>query len=368
MMAGPATTRRGQPLLALALVLVGWIAGRALTLRHDALNEPPTVTASAPPLRHQPLHARQVLPTPRARPQPPMTSITPQPASVRRAAASPQGPSLPLPAPVPLFLPPLPLFAPLPPRTAAPIAIVAPARSQPADAQEFYEPLVPKDDPRWSGENWLLMRAGSGSAAQAPGAASYGASQAGAIVRYRFGKGEPQDSYGYLRTSLAINAPGKDKEVAFGLGIRPIRRLPVRALVEARLQDTSRSPMQVRPVATVITEVPWQRLPRGFRLEAYGQAGYAGGKAATAFFDAQALLDHPVRGVVSRNGDLRAGVGMWSGGQEGAVRLDVGPRVAFRLEGGRLFGPTRVALDWRLRIAGNARPGSGPTMTVTSAF
>lgn len=365
MMAGPAATRRGQPLLALALVLVGWIAGRALTLRHDALTEPPTITASAPPLPRQPLHARQVLPTPRARPQPPMTSITPLQASVRPAAAASTGPSLPAATPVvPLFLPQHPLLVPLPPRT----AVVAPARSQPADPQEFYEPLVPKDDPRWSGENWLLMRAGSGSAAQAPGAASYGASQAGAIVRYRFGKGEPQDSYGYLRTSLAINAPGKDKEVALGLGIRPVRRLPVRALVEARLQDTTRSSMQVRPVATLITELPWQRLPHGFRLEAYGQAGYAGGKGATAFFDAQALLDHPVRRVVSRNGDLRAGVGMWSGGQEGAVRLDVGPRVAFRLEGGKLVGPTRVALDWRFRIAGNARPGSGPTMTVTSAF
>lgn len=365
MSAGPAARRRGQPLLALALVLVGWITGRALTLQDYPLNGPPAHPASVPPLRHQPSLARQILPLPLRRPHPHISSLAPQRTSAPPAATSTPWPPIPSPAPVPFLLPPL---APLPPRNAALIPPIASTPSQSADPQEFYEPLVAKDDPRWSGENWLLMRAGSGSAAQAPGAASYGASQAGAIVRYRFGKGEPQDSYGYLRTSLAINAPGKDKEVALGLGIRPVRRLPVRALVEARLQDTSRSPMQVRPVATLITELPWQRLPRGFRLEAYGQAGYAGGKAATAFFDAQALLDHPVRGVVSRNGDLRAGVGMWSGGQEGAVRLDVGPRVAFRLEGGRLFGPTRVALDWRLRIAGNARPGSGPTMTVTSAF
>jgi hypothetical protein len=238
----------------------------------------------------------------------------------------------------------------------------------PPASDEFYEPVRYKDDPRWSGENWLLMRTGSGAAAQAPGAASYGGSQGGAIVRYRLGKGQPADSYGYLRTSLAVSAPGKDKELALGFGLRPARRLPLRALVELRLQDTTRSPMQVRPVATVITELPWKRLPQGLRLEAYAQGGYAGGRNATPFFDAQALVDHPVRGIVSRSGDLRAGLGLWSGGQEGAARLDIGPRVSFRLDVGAGQAPTRIALDWRVRLAGNARPGSGPALTFTSGF
>jgi hypothetical protein len=257
---------------------------------------------------------------------------------------------------VPYSIPP-PSFA--PPRK---------SKSPKPPEDEFYEPLVAKDDPRWSGENWVLMRAGSGEAAQAPGAASYGASQAGAIVRYRLGKGEIASSYAYLRTSLAINAPGQDREVALGFGIRPVRKLPLRVLVETRLQDNRTSPMQVRPVATVITELPWQRLPLGFRAEAYGQAGYAGGRGATPFFDAQALLDRPLRGVVPRNNDLRVGAGVWSGGQEGAVRLDAGPRLSFRVDPGRLAGPSRVALDWRFRLAGNARPASGPALTVTSAF
>lgn len=228
-------------------------------------------------------------------------------------------------------------------------------------------PMPLKDDPRWSSDRWLLMRRGSGAAAQAPGAASYGASQAGAVVRYRFGKGGQNAAYGYLRTSLAINAPGKDKEIALGLGARPSARIPLRVLVEARLQDTSRGPMRVRPVATVVTELPWQKLPLGFRAEAYGQAGYAGGRDHTAFFDAQGLVDRPLPYLPGSRSDFRLGAGFWAGGQKGAVRLDVGPRVSFALDLGEEV-PSRIALDWRFRVAGNARPGSGPAITIASSF
>lgn len=364
-MPGRFATRRGQPLLALGLVIICWVTGRAMTWDGRSVEGLPSALSRGPAA---PSHrwAASLPPSSRSRAPAALRTSRHSPrdsAQVSRKPPDPIALAAASPWVSPVRLPGLQIVqARLLP------AGRLPDETSPPDPQEFHEPIVSKDDPRWSGENWLLMRAGSGAAAQAPGAASYGASQAGAIVRYRFGKGEPQDSYAYLRTSLAINAPGKDKEVAFGFGLRPIRHMPLRVLAEARLQDTSRSPMQVRPVATVITEIPWQRLPHGFRLEAYGQAGYAGGRDATAFFDAQALVDHPVRGVVSRNGDLRAGVGVWSGGQKDAVRVDLGPRVSFRLEGGRLLGPTRVALDWRIRVAGNARPGSGPTMTVSSAF
>lgn len=240
-----------------------------------------------------------------------------------------------------------------------------PPEASPATSEPAPSPL--KDDPRWSSDRWLLMRRGSGAAAQAPGAASYGASQAGAVVRYRLGKGDHNAAYGYLRTSLAINAPGNDKEIALGLGARPIARIPLRVLVEARLQDTSRSPMRVRPVATVVTELPWQKLPFGFRAEAYGQAGYAGGRDSTAFFDAQGLVDHPLPNWLGTQRDLRAGAGFWAGGQKGAVRLDVGPRVSFAADLGEEV-PSRIALDWRFRVAGNARPGSGPAITIASSF
>ncbi len=222
-------------------------------------------------------------------------------------------------------------------------------------------------DQRWSFDRWLLLRAGSGDAAQALGAASYGASQAGAVARFRLGKGQQADSYGYLRTSLAINAPGKDKELALGFGIRPVRQLPLRVLAEARLYDSRGSPVRVRPVVTVVTELPWQNLAGGFRVEAYGQAGFAGGVDSTAFFDAQTVVDRSIAKAIGVRRDVRIGAGVWAGGQKGAVRLDMGPRVSMPVNLGDGV-PSRIALDWRMRVTGNARPVSGPALTIASSF
>ncbi len=220
---------------------------------------------------------------------------------------------------------------------------------------------------RWSADGWVLYRAGGGDAAQAPGATSYGASQAGAVLRYRLGGAGASNPYAYLRASFAIDAPGRDREAALGLGVRPIAHLPLRALVEVRAQGSATGRMRLRPVVAVVTELPWQGLPLGLRGEVYAQAGYVGGREGTAFFDAQALIDRPVAGLLPKASELRVGAGAWAGGQRDAARFDIGPRVTLGVDlGGQARG--RVALDWRFRVGGNARPGSGPALTVASSF
>ena len=54
-----------------------------------------------------------------------------------------------------------------------------------------------------------------------------------------------------------------------------------------------------------------------------------------------------------------AGFGVWGGAQPGLYRVDAGPRVTMRVRDN-----VRVHLDWRQRLAGNARPGSGPALTL----
>ncbi|MFN3552703.1 MAG: hypothetical protein ACK4UL_06300 [Novosphingobium meiothermophilum] len=381
-MTGPSALRpRGQPVIALALVLAAWVAARMMLVEGGAgtggFRDGPVLA-----LRAQVLAASASLRDVQGRAPPEQvpggSAIVPsarmdlarmqvRAAGDREAAGD-----------IPAFLPQRgfqsarfaqiinPPLMPARPgqRDGAPALEprAAPVKMPPAD-----EAAPAKDDPRWSGDNWLLLRRGSGAAAQAPGVAAYGASQAGAIVRYRFGTGQQRESYAYLRTSLAINAPGADKEIALGLGLRPQAALPLRVLAEARLQDTRQRAMEVRPVVTVITELPWQNLPLGLRAEAYGQAGYAAGRDATAFFDAQALVDRPLEGVLPRRQALRIGAGIWTGGQKGAARLDAGPRASVRIDLGD-GAPTRLALDWRFRIAGNASPGSGPALTIASSF
>ena len=64
--------------------------------------------------------------------------------------------------------------------------------------------------------------------------------------------------------------------------------------------------------------------------------------------------------------DLLAGAGVWGAAQPGAARLDVGPHIALRIPAAGTS--IAIAADWRFRIAGDARPGSGPTLTIASDF
>ena len=59
-------------------------------------------------------------------------------------------------------------------------------------------------------------------------------------------------------------------------------------------------------------------------------------------------------------------MGAWGGAQDGASRLDIGPSaaVSFRLGEGR----GRVAADYRIRVAGEAEPASGPALTLSAGF
>ena len=52
--------------------------------------------------------------------------------------------------------------------------------------------------------------------------------------------------------------------------------------------------------------------------------------------------------------------------QPGAARVDVGPRLTLRLP--EVGQGSRIALDWRQRIAGDARPASGLALTLASDF
>jgi hypothetical protein len=46
--------------------------------------------------------------------------------------------------------------------------------------------------------------------------------------------------------------------------------------------------------------------------------------------------------------------------------MDLGPAVAVALAHGR--GSARAAVEWRFRVAGDANPGSGPALVVTTGF
>ena len=409
-------SRRGQPLIVLVLLLGGWVSARAMMW--DPAGVPaakPFTFAQAPaaaspaeprdrtseaavaagqladpadfeavPLISHPGMLRAELAVPAApdvEPAPPAYSYQPEPQSfaftgpdpATLARASQHSPQMAPPAPRAAM--------PVPPRIAAGHQLLWMAAvayiPMPADLlglpglasapQPFYpagqEPRSPTAN-RWSADGWLLWRRGS-KLAPAGGllTPSYGASQAGAVLRYRLAPGSAYRPAAYLRTTAALNGSG-EREAALGLSLRPIARLPLSLQGEARFTSTPGGHM-VRPAAFVVTELPPFTLPLGLRGEAYGQAGYVGGKFATGFADGQLRVD---RGVLRLGkADLRLGGGTWGGIQKGASRLDVGPTLSI---GQPLGGPAamRLAADWRFRVAGKAAPGSGPAVTLSAGF
>lgn len=217
---------------------------------------------------------------------------------------------------------------------------------------------------RWSMDLWALWRDDTTTPITS-GRSSYGRSQAGAVLRYRLGNSARTPDL-YLRATRALDAGmGREgeSEAAMGASVRPLANVPVRLAAEARVSETD-SGTQLRGAAYAVTELPPVSLPAGLTGEAYLQGGYVTGTFATPFVDGQALVSREIL----RTGDLglSVGAGAWGGAQEDAQRLDVGPSAGLNFRLARARG--RISADYRIRVAGDAEPSSGPALTVTAGF
>ncbi|MCB2077084.1 MAG: hypothetical protein KDE55_05220, partial [Novosphingobium sp.] len=175
---------------------------------------------------------------------------------------------------------------------------------------------------RWSGDAWMLLRRG-GAPSLGTGVApsTYGASQAGGVLRYRLVPSSRHRPAAYARMTAAMNGVD-EREAALGISARPVPGLPVVLAAEVRATNQL-GKTEIRPAAMAVTEFAPFALPAGARGEAYLQAGYVGGKFSTPFVDGQVRADRKV--VKLGNSEVRAGAGAWGGAQKGASRLDVGP-------------------------------------------
>lgn len=187
------------------------------------------------------------------------------------------------------------------------------------------------------------------------------------MLQYRLAPASRRDPRLYARAYRAL-VTRDESELALGASIRPLPGVPLRLAGEGRYTD---SPFgsELRPAAYAVTEINPVALPLGTRLEVYGQAGWVGGRAKTAFADGQASLTHalPFAGRLSKDAlRFSLGAGVWGGAQKDAQRLDVGPTLRTDLKIGRV--PARLSVDWRQRVAGDAAPGSGVAATLSAGF
>ncbi|WP_159645237.1 hypothetical protein [Sphingorhabdus sp. 109] len=189
----------------------------------------------------------------------------------------------------------------------------------------------------------------------------YGGSQAGAILSYQLLDRRAPDISLYGRVSTALD-PWSQEEVALGARIQPVRTFPVALHAEQRF-DAARG-RESGTAFFVTGGTGPEPIAERWTLETYAQAGYVLGPNETYFFDGAATVQRPIAGLGSAR--ISVGPGAWAGGQRNIRRVDVGPRIDVAVP---VIGHSaRIALDWRIRVAGNARPGNGAALTVSTGF
>ncbi|MCW3835151.1 hypothetical protein ACFQ1E_01155 [Sphingomonas canadensis] len=339
-------TGRGRPLRFVAAVIAGWVGVRILLLWPQAGSLPaairefaglprPAEAAASPPPSSAPAALRAAS-LPRPRRATPVPGFAPDPAGMRIAMLnlfSVRGPANPAP----------------PAGLRAATAYWSGTRD-PAVATR----LVPMDQ-RWSASGWIALRPAGGTPV-APGEGQLGGSQAGARIAYAIDPVQHIALYGRVTAPLS----GRGAELALGGEWQPTP-LPLRLTAERRLA------LDGGPGGTglgVVGGIDREGLPGGFRLEGYGQAGVVLRDREEPYADGAARATRPVGALGGMR--LAVGGGAWGAAQRGAGRLDLGPSATLAVPAAG--GSLHIALDWRQRVAGDARPGSGLALTLSGDF
>lgn len=186
-----------------------------------------------------------------------------------------------------------------------------------------------------------------------------GGSQIGARIDYRV---TDRSLALYGRYSRAIARPFAD-EAALGLSWRPSAALPVALLAERR-QKLGRGGRSGFAALVTGGIGPSLVAPR-ILVEAYAQAGVVAAPKVEAFADGRLALGYRLTPAAQRS-DLALGAGLSSSAQPGAARVDLGPELSLRVPVAN--GHLRFSAEWRQRIAGDARPRSGPALTLVADF
>jgi hypothetical protein len=225
-----------------------------------------------------------------------------------------------------------------------------PQQSTPA---EPVPPLQPRID-RLQLTSWALLRSQqtgvAGSRSLATGG-QLGASQAGARLIYHFNRQIA------LTTRASSEVGRRGGEVAAGVRVQPLGRLPVWLTAERRQRIGRYGGGRDAFALFLEGGLFEQPLPWRFSMDSYVQGGVVGLHSRDLFVDGGLTVSRPLFRQFS------AGFGVWGGAQPGLYRLDAGPRLTMRVRKN-----VKVHVDWRQRLLGNARPGSGPALTLAGDF
>jgi hypothetical protein len=404
-----------QPLRALALLaalLVGWLAARlpatfethsrlaaaaspsARSAIQPAAAPPAPQPAAAPAIQLQPIYIE--VPTPAAAapqiihihhygPNPEATAPAPQ---LSYNLPTQQSESIPLPKPaIQSAAPPNPTTNAL--ATAAyeklntgnkrealrlfEAALASDNSANPDPRRNAWQQQAKRLKRRWSGEAFALIRNSPPGIAADPATGLLtgpllGGSQSGAALGYTLNPLARRPVTLSARLNAATDAAGRTDprttQAAFGIRYQALPALAVTAERLVSLGENTRDDWLLRLSSGFTRQT--RLIGQPLRLDAYGEASLLGNGDSLAAGQARAMTPLLNTKILS----LSAGLGSWASIQNTDAatvgRLDVGPSAAVRLGQGRLA--LELSADYRQRVAGEALPSSGPTLTLSSSF
>jgi hypothetical protein len=208
---------------------------------------------------------------------------------------------------------------------------------------------------------WAILRPASSGPILATNG-QLGASQAGIRIQQPLFRSNER---ALIALNLRLSAPldqQQGREAGIGLVTRPIKRIPVELIFERRVAlDRGGRNALALIAAGGFDDKP---LVSKVSLSGYAQAGMVGFARNDGFIDGalrveQALLDRNHTG-------LRVGAGLWGAAQPRVTRIDVGPILAVKQRVGS--ANVRISAEYRWRVAGQARPASGPAISIGTDF
>jgi hypothetical protein len=223
---------------------------------------------------------------------------------------------------------------------------------------------------RWTVAAYTLARGGGAGDALAASPV-LGGGQSGAAVAYMLDPLARRPISLVGRVAAAAGPDGgldrESAEAALGVRVQPLVGVPIAVDVERRfaLGIYSRNAWAARVSGGAAHGT--RLMNRKINLEAYGEAGLVGFNASPDLYaGGQARGATPL--FMLGKVELDAGAGAWGGVQRSfgttASRLDLGPSARFRVTP----FPFTAQVDYRVRTAGNALPGTGPVLTVAGQF
>lgn len=247
----------------------------------------------------------------------------------------------------------------LSPRDATPVpTIIAPPPIAAAPPPPLQPPGITAN--RWSAAAWLFHRQGGLQAPALSGSGQLGGSQAGVRIARRLDNAGRWEVYG------RATASGGDRlsaEGAIGVSFQPAAPIPVRLSAERRQRLTGpdgRNAFALFAVGGVSDRAVTDHI----RVDGYAAAGVVGARRRDAFAEGWLRAGYRVADGDAVTVDI--GAGSWGAAQPDASRLDIGPSASATFQTGRVR--SRLSLDYRQRVMGDATPGSGLAVTLSSGF